>query len=125
SSILKIDPTTDTVSTFGSLASSGKFYSGVLAPNGMIYGLPFSSASILKIDPTTDTVSTFGSVGTSAGKWTGSVLAPNGMIYAIPYNSIKVLKISGVGTITPEMFTMPIPISTLGMSIYNRHQNKL
>jgi hypothetical protein len=91
-SILKIDPTNDTVSTFGSLSGSAKWTGGVLAPNGMIYGIPRDATSILKIDPNNDTVSTFGSLSGSL-KWTGGVLAPNGMIYGIPTDATSILKI--------------------------------
>jgi len=83
---------TDTATTFGNLSGTGKWYGGVLAPNGCIYGIPVNSTSILKIDPTTDTATTFGNLsGTS--KWVGGVLAPNGCIYGIPYNSTSILKI--------------------------------
>jgi hypothetical protein len=78
---------------FGSLSGSSKWYGGVLAPNGMIYGIPLDSTAVLKIDPTTDTATTFGSVpGGSA--WIGGVLAPSGMIYGIPRDSTAVLKIT-------------------------------
>ena len=43
--------TTDTVTTFGSLSGSSKWFGGVLAPNGMIYGIPYNSTSVLKIRP--------------------------------------------------------------------------
>jgi hypothetical protein len=94
-SVLKIDPITDTVSTFGSLAGLAKWVGGVLAPNGCIYGIPHSSTSVLKIDPITDTVSTFGSLAGS-NKWVGGVLAPNGCIYGIPHSSTSVLKIDPI-----------------------------
>ena len=45
---------------FGSLSGTGKWMGGVLAPNGMIYGVPRNSTTVLRIDPTTDTASTFG-----------------------------------------------------------------
>ena len=83
---------TESTSTFGSLSGSDKWIGGVLAPNGMIYGIPLNSTTVLKIDPTTDTVSTFGSLSGTA-KWVGGVLAPSGMIYGIPYSSTTVLKI--------------------------------
>jgi len=83
---------TDTASTFGSLSGATKWVGGVLAPNGMIYGIPDSSTTVLKIDPATDTASTFGSLS-GATKWAGGVLAPNGMIYGIPRDSTTVLKI--------------------------------
>ncbi|MCK9557026.1 MAG: DUF2341 domain-containing protein [Candidatus Cloacimonetes bacterium] len=81
------------IRTFGSLSGTTKWHGGVLASNGMIYGIPYSSTSILKIDPTTDTATTFGTV---SGSWHGGVLASNGMIYGIPYNSTTVLKIDPI-----------------------------
>jgi hypothetical protein len=75
---------------FGSLAGSTKWWGGVLAPNGMIYGMPFSSTSVLKIDPTTDTAMVVSAV--TAGK-VGGVLAPNGIIYGSPAGSATVLRI--------------------------------
>jgi hypothetical protein len=78
--------------TFGSLSGSSKWIGGVLAPNGMIYGIPYSSASVLKIDPTTDTATTFGNLSGST-KWRGGVLAPNGMVYGIPLESTTVLRL--------------------------------
>ena len=83
---------TDTATTFGSLSGTGKWLGGVLAPNGMIYGMPFNSTTVLKIDPSIDTATTFGSLSGTV-KWIGGVLAPNGMIYGIPADSATVLKI--------------------------------
>ena len=90
--ILKIDPTTDTSTTFGSLSGTSKWAGGVLAPNGRIYCMPRNSTTILEIDPTTDTATTFGSLSES-NKLFGGVLAPNGRIYGIPQSSIVVLAI--------------------------------
>lgn len=39
--------------TFGSLSGTNKWIGGVVAPNGMIYGIPFDSTTVLRIDPTT------------------------------------------------------------------------
>ena len=92
STILKIDPETDTATTLGSLSGTSKWIGGVLAPNGKIYGIPYNSSTILKIDPETDTATTLGSLsGTS--KWIGGVLAPNGKIYGIPANASTVLSL--------------------------------
>jgi hypothetical protein len=93
--ILKIDPTTDTATTFGSLPSATTtlgWFGGVLTPNGSIYCIPHSSTTVLKIDTTTDTTTTFGSL-TGTTKWIGGALSPNGMIYGIPYTSSTILKI--------------------------------
>ena len=91
----------DTTNPFGSLSGDNKWYGGVLAPNGCIYGIPYNSTTVLKIDPSTDTVSTFGSLS-GDNKWMGGVLAPDGCIYGIPHNSTTVLKIdpSGIGGVT-------------------------
>ena len=80
------------VSTFGSLTGTLKWRGGVLAPNGKIYGIPYSATTILEIDPVTKTTSEFGSL-TGANKWQGGVLAPNGKIYGISYDSTTVLEI--------------------------------
>jgi streptogramin lyase len=85
--ILKIDPTTDTCVTFGNLEGSAAWCGGVLAPNGCIYGIPYDSTTVLKIDPTTDAITTFGSLAGTAAKWWGGVVAANGMIYGIPWFS--------------------------------------
>jgi hypothetical protein len=97
--VLKIDPTTDTATTFGSLsANTYKWMGGVLAPNGLIYSIPNSNSVVatLIIDPTTDTATTFVTPGGSY-YYAGCVVAPNGCIYAIPYYSTTILKIGGSG----------------------------
>ena len=38
------------VFTFGSFAGSLKWFGGVLAPNGKIYGIPGNSTTVLEID---------------------------------------------------------------------------
>jgi hypothetical protein len=84
---------------FGSLSGTSKWYGGVLAPNGKIYGIPYSSTQVLEIDPVAGTTALFGSLsGTS--KWIGGVLAPNGKIYGIPYSSTQVLEIDPVAGTT-------------------------
>ena len=48
--VLCIDPSNNTTSTFGSLSGIGKWAGGVLAPNGKIYGIPLNSTTVLCID---------------------------------------------------------------------------
>jgi hypothetical protein len=97
--VLEIDPATNTTTTFGSLSGSNKWRGGVLAPNGKIYGIPFDSTTVLEIDPATNTTTTFGSLSGSS-KWVGGVLAPNGKIYGIPLSSTTVLEIDPVAQTT-------------------------
>jgi len=92
SSILKIDPITDTATTFGTITDVARWAGGVLGPNGLIYGIPHNSTTILQIDPTTDTFTTFSSL-TGTSKWCGGSVSLDGAIYGIPYTSDTVLKI--------------------------------
>ena len=62
---------------FGNLTGTNKWSGGVLAPNGKIYGVPFSSTQVLEIDPVSQTTNLFGSLE-GGTKWVGGVLAPNG-----------------------------------------------
>ena len=83
-----IDPVTNTVdtTTITGLSGGTKWFGGVLAPNGKIYGIPYNSTSVLIIDPVTNTADTTTISGLYAGtvKWIGGVLAPNGQIYCVP-----------------------------------------
>ena len=93
--------------TFGSLAGANKWFGGVLAENGMIYGVPYTSSTVLKIDPTTNTASTFGSIVETA-KYQGGVLAENGMIYCIPRDMTIVLKIDPTTDTISTFGSLPI-----------------
>lgn len=79
--ILKIDTTSDTVTTFGSFSGERKWDGGVLANNGAIYAFPLNAETVLKINPSDDSATTFGSLGSGGYKWTGGAAAPNGKIY--------------------------------------------
>jgi hypothetical protein len=97
--ILKINTSNDTVSTFGSLSGSSKWWGGVLAPSSIIYGIPLTSTEVLIIDPSDDTTNTFASLsGTS--KWSGGVVSNEGFIYGIPFSSTSVLKIDPTNNTT-------------------------
>ena len=40
----------NTISRFGSFSETAKWFGGVLAPNGKIYGIPYTSTSVLVIN---------------------------------------------------------------------------
>ena len=82
----------ETTETFGSFTGTNKWFGGVLAPNGKIYYVPYSSTQVLCIDPSNNTTSLFGSL-TGTNKWYGGVLAPNGKIYCVPRDSETILTI--------------------------------
>ena len=94
-----------TIDTFDSLSGANKWAGGVLAPNGKIYGIPFSSTQVLEIDPATNTTTLFGSLS-GGGKWIGGVLAPNGKIYGIPLDATSVLEIDPVTQTTTTFGTL-------------------
>ncbi|MBN2160665.1 MAG: chitobiase/beta-hexosaminidase C-terminal domain-containing protein [Spirochaetes bacterium] len=86
--ILKIDPTTNTATTFGdvsSVAATYRWAGGALAPNGKIYGMPYMATYVLEIDPDTETLNLISIA--SGPNSVGAVLAPNGKIYGMPYSS--------------------------------------
>ncbi len=95
-SVLEIDPTARTATTFGVVSSplKRKWVDGVLALNGLIYAIPYDADVVLEIDAETHALSLFGDLGPEPCKWYGGVLAPNGNIYAIPYSSPYVLEIN-------------------------------
>ena len=73
---------------------------GVLAPNGMIVGIPYNATTILSILPESTMFYSNGLAlngiitGTpipGTGKYIGGVLAPNGKIYCVPHNATQVL----------------------------------
>ena len=103
--------TTDTTTTFGSLSTdTSKWIGSVIAPNGCIYGTPFSATTVLKINPQNDAITTFGSLS-GTDKWVGSVIAPNGCIYGTPSGATTVLKVS----LSPAIYK-----AELGSPYYNK-----
>jgi hypothetical protein len=79
-----INPTDDNPKLIPFLNSrNGTWNGGALAPNGKIYGVPYTgTTSILEIDPENTSANTDISF-TESGPWIGGVLAPNGTIYGI------------------------------------------
>ncbi|HNL00778.1 MAG TPA: hypothetical protein PKN93_10125 [Leptospiraceae bacterium] len=84
-SILSIDPTTNALSTFGSVTAG---YGGaVLAPNGKIYAIPMTAGlPVAVFDPSTNQFTSIS--GATTGGWIGGVLALTGKIYAFPMGNI-------------------------------------
>jgi ethanolamine utilization microcompartment shell protein EutS/uncharacterized SAM-dependent methyltransferase len=85
------------ITDISGLTGSAKWFGGVLAQNGKIYCVPYSSTYVLIINPFTNTYDTTSITGlTGNNKWAGGVLAPNGKIYCIPHDSSVVLIIDTV-----------------------------
>jgi hypothetical protein len=112
SSVLIIDPITNTIDTTTITGLSGnlKWYGGVLGFDGKIYGMPMYTNQILVIDPVTNSATTVtnGSAGVEFTNGGVGVLGPNGEIYTVPRDAPNVLIIdinSGVKTTSSNIAT--------------------
>ncbi|KAI2513904.1 hypothetical protein MHU86_288 [Fragilaria crotonensis] len=96
SSVLKINPETQEITTFGQdvlghqVGETGWLYhGGNLASNGMVYCIPANAHYVLKICPRTNKVWKIGpSFGAGKQKWFGGIVGSDGCIYGIPHNEV-------------------------------------
>lgn len=88
------DPTSlqTTLINTGNVATN-KWRGGVLAPNGLIYFVPFNATTVGVLNPLTHTFTTFGNISGASNAFQGGVLSTNGNIYCIPTDYTKILKI--------------------------------
>ena len=105
--VMKIDPATDSFSTFATGLPMQSWAGGVLGLNGKIYGIPNAATTVLEIDPETDTVSSFGTLSATPAKWRGGVVAPNGKIFAAPVAAGSVLEIDPVARTVTTFGSLP------------------
>lgn len=76
-----------------------KWQGGVLANDGMIYGVPCDAPYVLRINPETAECSFVGGdLGTMEDKYQGGFLAHDGCIYCIPENAEHVMRIHPPGS---------------------------
>jgi outer membrane protein assembly factor BamB len=72
-----------------------KWFGGVRAKDGRIFGIPAAADKVLCINPANGTVTQVGpSLGAGDFKWQGGVLAHDGNIYCMPGSAKKVLCIN-------------------------------
>lgn len=95
--VLVIDPVTDSLDTTSMHVSGGKrkWAGGVLANDGLIYGIPAKERSVIIIDPLRDIVdtSTISNLLKDEWKWFGGALGSNGLMYGMPAHVDAVLVI--------------------------------
>lgn len=97
--VLKIDPQTDACTFVGpKLEGTYKWYGGLAARDGAIYGVAHNSRSVLRIRPNKDDpndvlVSLHGDLGSSKHQWHGAGISSDGTIVCIPNNASTVLLI--------------------------------
>ena len=119
--ILRVDPATDAVTTFGHGSvppDKNKWQGGVLAPDGLVYCIPSDATSILCIDTNPGVferlaaaasseqegeadgettrhaaVTLIGDLPTTKDKWQGGFLGKDGAIYGIPECAERILKV--------------------------------
>lgn len=102
SHVLKLDPSTETISFVGpAFLGRCKWYGGIVGKqDGAIYGVPQNAAGVLRITP--NAVTTHGDFGSNNHKWHGGAAAANGVIVSVPANSDTVLCITPGNTIEEE-----------------------
>lgn len=97
-SVAKIKPANDSVTTFGSIAGGNKWSGGCLHPNRKIYCAPQNDSRVLVVDTTNDTTSFLGS---GLGDYRGICLSRTGNMYCPPFQAATFLKIDPIaGTAT-------------------------
>ena len=83
--VLKIDPETATVSTFGTPPKQVKqgwlYHGGNLASDGYIYAIPATAPRVMKIDPRQETTHYIGPNFQGKAKWYGGIMGIDGCIY--------------------------------------------
>ena len=68
--MLKIDPRKETLELIGpEFPGAQKWFGGILAADGCIYGIPHNSSGVLKIDPSTQSCTVLGKGKLQEGKW--------------------------------------------------------
>ena len=103
-SIIRFDPRTNELSTFGQLEDTGewKYMQGILDPSGRyIFCIPMMTARVLCVDTQENSIELIGpDFGRGAdgnfmsqGKWLGGALGGDNYIYALPVNSRRLLRI--------------------------------
>lgn len=105
--VLIVNPTDTTASPYGTATRTdyglvnfdnpvdSKWYGGVMAGNGKIYGVPSEAPDVLVIDPATQTATRtdFGLGGFGLNAYHGGVLGRDGKIYCVPGGATTVLVI--------------------------------
>ena len=81
------------------------------APNGKIYGIPYSAPYVLEIDTDKRTAEPFAMTQSGWGKWSGGVLAGNGKIYGVPALAKGVLEIGASIRPQPRRTKLHVPLS--------------
>jgi hypothetical protein len=101
-SVVSLDMETRDIQFFGHLEGKRKWKGGVLAPDGIIYGIPAGHPCVLQIDTARRIATTItgGFPGENlwpGWKWSGGVLHPaSGTIFCMPTNSHKILAIGPI-----------------------------
>jgi hypothetical protein len=99
--------------------NNGRWASGCLAPNGLIYMAPRYRAHALEVNPTSGLpvreIGDFATNHTTRRHFSGTVLAPNGNIYFIPATN------AAVACLTPDRALTNFPRATLLSAYLNTY----
>jgi hypothetical protein len=111
---LKIDTTTDTVSTFGAGGGTETCVGAVLGRDGMVYCLPFYGGKVYRIDPNTDTVSTYQLFSTTANRFfRGGALLDSGEALMVPSSTVSYAYklVPGDPPVAPALSATSLPVA--------------
>ena len=111
---IKVDVTTDTVTTFGSIAvGTTKYAYPAIARNSKIYYFPYGAANIMVLDPSDDSVTTFGTF-TASGAWKcgAAVILPDGTLYGTPGTDLFGIRVDPDDNSNLEVGRLPAGTST-------------
>lgn len=103
SQVLKIDPSTNIITTVYSGSLPVGFSGGrkvIVGPTGTILSIPTFASSIGEFNPVTETFSSFGTNAPVSNKTWGGVIAPNGKIYCSPLTGTNIQVIDAINRTT-------------------------
>lgn len=123
--ILVLDTADDSFYQIPITGLSGSSYCAnlQLAPNGNIYGFPYSANGFIEISTRTNTARMF-KLGSYSESYHGNCLSLLGLVGASRNNG-SITIIENIGNITDEMITIPNDVSTIASSLYNIYQTTL
>lgn len=123
--ILVLDTSDDSFTQIPIVGLGGSSYCAnlQLAPNGNIYGFPFSANGFIEISTRTMAARMF-KMGSNTSSYHGNCLSSMGLVGA-SRNKGAVTIIENIGNVTTDMITIPTNISTIASSLYNLYQTTL
>jgi hypothetical protein len=104
---MKVEISTSTVTTFGTLPGSGSWFGGCVGIDGKIYFVPYNATQIAELDPSDDSITLWGDFPAGGSKWLTGTVAGDGKIYCLPGSATSILVIDTVNKTTEQIGNFP------------------